>query len=203
MTATARLIEDECLGILEMLLAKNRAYGDSAINPVRIFSQATTEEQILVRLDDKLSRLARGGAAGEDVVLDLIGYLVLLRVARRHARDEVQHDSAYKKRLPSEERKREEPARRRFDEGGGREAIGPNRSVQAPRQVGKKESGEVMDPKTGQILVKPEKMSDEDWAAVCAQRNLVPIKARDLPALKGMNRKQRRTWLSKQRCKKL
>ena len=40
-------------------------------------------EQIRVRIDDKLSRLARGQAAGEDVVLDLIGYLVLLRVAER------------------------------------------------------------------------------------------------------------------------
>ena len=36
-----------------------------------------------MRLDDKLSRIARGQAAGEDVTLDLIGYLVLLRLAER------------------------------------------------------------------------------------------------------------------------
>jgi len=36
---------------------------------------------ICMRLDDKLSRIARGQVAGEDVTLDLIGYLVLLRVA--------------------------------------------------------------------------------------------------------------------------
>jgi hypothetical protein len=76
-------ILDECLEIATMLIEKNRAYGNSALKPVRIFSRASSEEQLLVRIDDKLSRLARGSAAGEDVVADLIGYLVLLRIARR------------------------------------------------------------------------------------------------------------------------
>lgn len=63
-----------------MLKQKNTAYGDAALNPVRVFSKASSYEQLLVRIDDKLSRLARGKSAGEDVILDLIGYLVLLRV---------------------------------------------------------------------------------------------------------------------------
>ena len=75
-------IEQECDAIKAMLLAKNRAYGDSALNPLRVFSKASSIEQIKVRIDDKLSRLARGSAAGEDVELDLIGYLILLRIAR-------------------------------------------------------------------------------------------------------------------------
>lgn len=79
-------ISEECDAIKALLLEKNVAYGNSAIDPVRVFSKASPEEQILVRLDDKLSRLARGNAAGEDVVLDLIGYLVLLRVARKSVR---------------------------------------------------------------------------------------------------------------------
>jgi hypothetical protein len=66
-----------------MLVAKNAAYGNSALAPVRVFSRATPIEQLLVRIDDKLSRLARGASAGEDVELDLMGYLVLLRIARR------------------------------------------------------------------------------------------------------------------------
>lgn len=69
----------------DMLIEKNRAYGNSALDPVRIFSKASNVEQILVRIDDKLSRLARGSAAGEDVEKDLLGYLVILRVARRQA----------------------------------------------------------------------------------------------------------------------
>jgi len=79
--------ESEVRGVLQeigdMLVEKNRAYGNSALDPVRIFSKATDVEQILVRIDDKLSRLARGSAAGEDVEMDLMGYLVILRVARR------------------------------------------------------------------------------------------------------------------------
>ena len=79
---TQAAIAAVCDEVREMLLEKNRAYGDSALNPVRVFSKASPVEQILVRIDDKLSRLARGSAAGEDVELDLLGYLVLLRVAR-------------------------------------------------------------------------------------------------------------------------
>ena len=80
---TQAAIAKVCDEVKELLMAKNRAYGNSALNPVRIFSKASQEEQILVRLDDKLSRLSRGHAAGEDVITDLIGYLVLLKVVRK------------------------------------------------------------------------------------------------------------------------
>lgn len=83
MNDSQKAIEEECDALKRMLLEKNRAYGDSALRPLRVFSRASSVEQILVRLDDKLSRLARGSAAGEDVELDLMGYLILLRVARR------------------------------------------------------------------------------------------------------------------------
>ena len=73
----------ELAQIGDMLIEKNKAYGNSALEPVRVFSRATPIEQLLVRIDDKLSRLARGSGAGEDVELDLVGYLVLLRIARR------------------------------------------------------------------------------------------------------------------------
>jgi hypothetical protein len=83
LTDHQRLIADECDALKAMLLEKNRCYGSSALDPVRIFSKADPVEQILVRLDDKLSRIARGSAAGEDVEFDLVGYLILLRVARQ------------------------------------------------------------------------------------------------------------------------
>ncbi len=73
-----------CDTIKNILLEKNMAYGDSALNPCRIFSSASTVEQILVRIDDKLNRVKQGTGifgGGEDVVTDLIGYLVLLRIA--------------------------------------------------------------------------------------------------------------------------
>jgi len=77
------LIDLECQNLAEMLKAKNRQYGNSFADPVRIFSRVSPEEALLIRIDDKLSRIARGQDAGEDTILDLIGYLVLLRVLGR------------------------------------------------------------------------------------------------------------------------
>lgn len=67
--------------VRETLIRKNQAYGDSALNPVRVFSKLDPGAQILVRLDDKLSRLKRGTPDGEDIILDLLGYLVILTIA--------------------------------------------------------------------------------------------------------------------------
>lgn len=73
--------------IEDMLIAKNRAYGDSALEPVRIFSKTDTIEQLYVRIDDKLSRVQRGHEyPGDDTIFDLVGYLVLLLIAKE--RDE-------------------------------------------------------------------------------------------------------------------
>jgi hypothetical protein len=70
-----------CDEIKELLLAKNRKYGDSALNPVRVFSKASPLEQIKVRLDDKISRLQSAqNDEDEDVITDLIGYLILLKI---------------------------------------------------------------------------------------------------------------------------
>ncbi len=70
-----------------MLIGKNQRYGDSALEPLRIFSRSDRLEQIRVRIDDKLSRVARGVRDDdEDVVNDLIGYLILLVVAEERAR---------------------------------------------------------------------------------------------------------------------
>lgn len=73
---------DRACGFLERVAAtlrtKNAAYGDSCSNPVRIFSRADPIEGVRVRIDDKLSRIARGSAGGEDVILDLCGYLAIL-----------------------------------------------------------------------------------------------------------------------------
>lgn len=71
-----------CDEIKELLLTKNRKYGDSALNPVRVFSKASPLEQIKVRLDDKLSRMQSAqNDEDEDVITDLIGYLVLYKIA--------------------------------------------------------------------------------------------------------------------------
>lgn len=76
------LIEVECDCIKEMLLDKNRAYGNSAIEPLRIFSKSDFLEQINVRIDDKLSRIKNNKNDDEDAELDLLGYIILKRVAK-------------------------------------------------------------------------------------------------------------------------
>jgi hypothetical protein len=83
-----QMIEQECEHLKDLLLSKNRKYGDSAIHPKRIFSTASPVEQIKVRIDDKLSRLMSSQVDDdEDVILDLLGYLILLRVAQRKVRE--------------------------------------------------------------------------------------------------------------------
>lgn len=79
-----KLITEECDALKNMLIEKNRKYGDSALNPKRIFSRSSAVEQIKVRIDDKLSRLSNQQPdEDEDVVSDLLGYLILLKVAQR------------------------------------------------------------------------------------------------------------------------
>ena len=81
------MIATVCREISDLLVEKNKAYGNSALEPMRVFSRASPIEQINVRIDDKLSRIAKGDASynDEDVEKDLIGYLVLKRVCKRLA----------------------------------------------------------------------------------------------------------------------
>ncbi len=85
LTDTQMAIADHCAVIREMLISKNRKYGDSLFNPPGVFSKAGTLELINSRLDDKLSRLQQGdvteaGRAEDEE--DIIGYLILKRVYR-------------------------------------------------------------------------------------------------------------------------
>ena len=71
----------------DLLVEKNRKYGDAALDPKRIFSRQDAIEQIKVRIDDKLTRLANMQPdEDEDVEWDLMGYLVLLRIAKQRVK---------------------------------------------------------------------------------------------------------------------
>lgn len=85
LTHVRKLIADECEGLCVFLLEKNKKYGNSALEPMRVFSKAPVNEQLKVRADDKLARILRGDAnlEDEDVLKDLAGYLVLMLVERR------------------------------------------------------------------------------------------------------------------------
>ena len=80
----SRAIMEECVDIGNMLKTKNEAYGNSVFEPIGIFAKTDWENQIYTRIDDKLSRVSRGSEyPGDDTILDLIGYLILLRVGRK------------------------------------------------------------------------------------------------------------------------
>lgn len=75
--------------VRELLLEKNESYGDSALSPLNIFSRASAEYGIRNRIDDKLKRIKNVGLsdATEDTLLDLVGYLILLIIARDERHD--------------------------------------------------------------------------------------------------------------------
>ena len=74
-------ITKTCEGLARLLVAKNKRYGNSALEPMRVFSRADPAEGILVRLDDKLSRIKyasnEGNLLRKNDIADMMGYLVL------------------------------------------------------------------------------------------------------------------------------
>ena len=79
-------VEEVLDSIEKMLIEKNRKYGNSALDPLGVFSQLSAKEGLLIRIDDKLKRIKNGSLEkdDEDVVNDLIGYLVLLKISENY-----------------------------------------------------------------------------------------------------------------------
>ena len=82
--STQNSIKWTCNEIRDLLIRKNQDYGDSAIEPDNIFSKLDNAQAICARIDDKLSRIKNKGLDDktEDTLDDLIGYLILLKIAR-------------------------------------------------------------------------------------------------------------------------
>jgi hypothetical protein len=80
---TEKVIKEIITEVKDLLIEKNRAYGDSAINPSNIFSNGDALDSLGARIDDKLMRIKNTGITDEteDTLIDLIGYLVLYKVA--------------------------------------------------------------------------------------------------------------------------
>lgn len=88
-TKTEQDIKRVTKQVSDLLIAKNRSYGDSALHPIRIFSKSNNVEQLLARIDDKLSRIHNGtGFPGDNDVDDLIGYLIMLKIALERHKDD-------------------------------------------------------------------------------------------------------------------
>lgn len=82
MTNTHDEIEVLFHNFKEFLKEKNRRYGDSALNPIRVFSNESAEEQIRARLDDKLRRIKNSDELRKNDVADCFGYIALLLIQK-------------------------------------------------------------------------------------------------------------------------
>lgn len=68
--------------ITDILLEKNKQYGNAVLNPMRCFSkEISIKEVIKSRLDEKINRLINASGDNEDAYVDIIGYLVFLCIA--------------------------------------------------------------------------------------------------------------------------
>jgi hypothetical protein len=76
------------LEMTKLLIEKNKRYGNSALQPLEIFTKhlgvinSAGINTILVRLDDKLSRVKNSDNLKKNDIIDLIGYLQLLAVGK-------------------------------------------------------------------------------------------------------------------------
>ena len=81
--AFAAEVDSTVQKITDLLKEKNKAYGNTALDPVNIFSELDASEAICARLDDKIMRIKNKGINDEteDTIDDLIGYLILLKMS--------------------------------------------------------------------------------------------------------------------------
>ncbi|MGP1459923.1 MAG: hypothetical protein ACTTKL_11575 [Treponema sp.] len=91
-TDTQQKITEITNAMRELLLYKNQKYGDSALKPKRIFHKGNNLSSILIRLDDKLSRVMENNDQLPRVndVADIIGYCTLLLVGMGVTADDIQ-----------------------------------------------------------------------------------------------------------------
>ncbi len=61
----------------KFLKAKNDMYGNSTLEPVSVFSDGNPNLLLLVRIDDKLSKIKSSTDIRKNDVVDLVGYLIL------------------------------------------------------------------------------------------------------------------------------
>lgn len=72
--------------IRDLLLGKNKNYGNSVLNPSAIFSKQTPVEGLCSRIDTCLSRIKNNPAGVHDpamrgTIKDLAGYFILLDIS--------------------------------------------------------------------------------------------------------------------------
>lgn len=79
---SARRIAKKCDQLKALLVEKNLAYGNSALDPISLFSKLSPAETMEAALDHKFSRIARGHEyRSENTLMDGAGYMILYMLA--------------------------------------------------------------------------------------------------------------------------
>lgn len=68
------------MSIAKLIKAKNLKYGNAALTPINVFNKSDAKNSLLVRIDDKLSRIQNSKELSKNDVVDLYGYLSLLLI---------------------------------------------------------------------------------------------------------------------------
>ena len=74
----------------DLLLYKNKKYGDSALNPQHIFYKGDAVNSILIRLDDKLGRIMANQEPLINDVADIIGYCTLYLISIGAGKEDIE-----------------------------------------------------------------------------------------------------------------
>ena len=96
--STKDKIKMKCKELEALLIDKNNKYGDSALDPLHIFSSCNASTSIKVRLDDKLKRIANAGVVEdtEDTLIDIAEYIILLMIAKDEESNNISRHKAHK-----------------------------------------------------------------------------------------------------------
>lgn len=89
LTESQKKIGEICDAIKDLLLYKNKKYGDSALHPNNIFYKGDSTNSIKIRLDDKVGRIKNCEETRVNDVSDLIGYSILLLASMNITKEDI------------------------------------------------------------------------------------------------------------------
>lgn len=70
--------------VSEVLIEKNRRYGNAALEPIGLFYKGDSTTSITIRIDDKISRVRNAEELRKNDMFDLLGYSLLLGISQNY-----------------------------------------------------------------------------------------------------------------------
>ena len=70
--------------VSEVLIEKNRKYGNAALEPIGLFYKGDSVASIAIRIDDKVSRVRNADELRKNDMFDLLGYSILLGISQNY-----------------------------------------------------------------------------------------------------------------------